>query len=414
MVSTDDSVRGESGVDDLSSRATTIAPPAMTATTVDRRAKVHRSTQGIFCLWHGLNAAGWRALCRQGIPRPPQNRLRRWSIAGLCWLNSWHEFLEQQFYGRQIEQTVIEHPPVFVLGHWRSGTTLLHNLLTLDSQFTTPNLYQCLFPGHFLLTETVTTALTGWAIPKTRPMDNVAADWKMPQEDEFALLLRTLLSPYMLLAFQSQTERYRRYFDLTGLTAEELALWKREFLRFLKKLTVRSNKPIVVKSPSHTYRVPLLLELFPNAKFVYICREPYAVFNSTVHLRKTTFVENCLGEPNFDGLEEDMLHCYEHCIRRYEDHKSLIPAGNLHELKFEDLEVDPLGEMQRVYEQLQLPGWDTVAPKIRDRMPELAAYRKNKFAMDSDTKRKVYDRMRFAFDLYGYPSGLSDREEAAA
>ena len=169
---------------------------------------MHRSTQGLFCLWHGLNARTWRKLLALGIPLPPRNRLRRWSISLVSRLNSWHEFWETQLYGRRIDQTVIEHPPVFVLGHWRSGTTLLHNLLTLDPQFTYPNLYSCLFPGHFLLTERLVTALTGWAIPKTRPMDNVAADWNMPQEDEFVLLVRALISPYMLLAFQGRRESW--------------------------------------------------------------------------------------------------------------------------------------------------------------------------------------------------------------
>ncbi|MDZ4684264.1 MAG: sulfotransferase [Planctomycetaceae bacterium] len=388
------------------------APPAASPPATESSDKIHRSTQGLFCLWHGMNHRDWRALLKMGLPLPPQKRLRRWSISALSLLNSWHEFVEQQFYGRRIEQTVIEHPPIFVLGHWRSGTTLLHNLFALDPQFAYPNLYQCLFPGHFLLTEHVTTALTGWLVPKTRPMDNIPADWKMSQEDEFALLLRTRLSPYMLLAFQGQRERYGRLFALADMTPEEHALWTREFLLFVKKLTVRSPRPLVLKSPSHTYRIPLLLELFPDARFVYISRDPYAVYSSTVHLRKTTFVENCLGVPNFDGLEADVQLSYEECIRRYEATKSLIPAGHLHELRFEDLEVDPLTEMQRVYEQLKLPGWDCVAPTIRDRMPQLAEFRKNRFTMDPDTMRQVYNRLKFAFDLYGYPSRLSDRGEA--
>lgn len=376
--------------------------------------KVHRSTQGIFCIWHGLNASGWKRLQALGLEQPAENALRRWSIGALARLNSWHEFLERQLYGRRLERTVIEHPPLFVLGHWRSGTTLLHNLFTLDPQFTYANLYQCLFPGHFLLTERVTTALTGWMIPRTRPMDNVVASWQMPQEDEFALALRTLLSPYLMLAFQGQRERYDRLFDPADFTREERDLFVREFLLFLKKLTVRSPKPIVLKSPSHTYRIPLLLELFPNAKFVYICRDPYAVFNSTMHLRRTMFVENCLGTPNFHGVEEDMLVTYEHCLRQYEATKSLIPAGQLHELKFEDLEVDPVGEMQRVYDQLQLPGWDQAARAIQADMPAHAAYRKNKFSMDPATMQLVYQRLRFAFELYGYPSRLSASDEAAA
>ena len=37
---------------------------------------------------------------------------------------------------------------------------------------------------------------------------------------------------------------------------------------------VRSPKRIVLKSPAHTARVRVLLELFPKARFVHIIRDP--------------------------------------------------------------------------------------------------------------------------------------------
>jgi hypothetical protein len=388
------------------------APPRESAASPASKA-VHRSTQGVFCVWHGLNAAGWRTLRGMQPPWSPGKRARWASITAVSWLNSWHEFWERQLYGRRLAQTQITHPPLFVLGHWRSGTTLLHELLTLDRKFTFPNLYQCLFPGHFLLTERVATTLTGWAVPRTRPMDTMAAAWHRPQEDELALCVRTLVSPYMMLAFQGDRSRYDRYFDLTDVTPDERARWIREFTLFLKKLTIRDNKPIVVKSPSHTYRVPLLLELFPQAKFVYIARNPYAVYSSSMHLRRTIFEENALGEPNYDGIEHDMMLTYENCIARYEATKSLIPSGQLHELKFEDLEVDPLGEMQRVYQQLNLPGWDAVEPAIRQRLPAHTNYRKNRFQLDAETARMVHARWHRSFELYGYDSRVSSDEPPA-
>lgn len=366
------------------------------------------SGQGLCCVWHGINRSNWRKIQQLAGPFPAENRLRRWSISAISWLNSWHEFWENVLFGRRVAATKIEHPPIFILGHWRSGTTLLHNLFALDEQFTFPNLYQVMFSGHFLLTETVITALTGWALPKTRPMDNIPAGWKMSQEDEVALLLRTLVSPYAMLLFQGDRPKYERTFDLTELSDAELTAWKAQFLLLLKKLTLRSNRPVILKSPSHTYRIPLLLELFPNAKFVYIHRDPYAVYNSSVHLRKTIFTENALGHPNFAGLEEDALVTYEHCIHRYESTKALIPPGQLHEVRFDQLEADPLGQMQQVYQALHLPGWDQVAPKIQAQMGEHASYRKNKFSMDPVTMQRIYSRLKFAFELYGYPSRLDD------
>lgn len=365
-------------------------------------ADVHRTSQGMLTVWHGLTVSGWRTLRNMRPPRSPGKRRRWLSITAFSWMNSWHEWWESQLYGRRIAETQITHPPLFVLGHWRSGTTLLHELFTLDSQFTYPNMYQVLFPGHFLFTERCVTALTAWAVPSTRPMDNMAAHWKMPQEDELALLIRTFVSPYMMLAFNGQREKYGRFFDLTEITAEERELWIREFVRFLKKLTVRSNKPIVLKSPSHTYRVPLLLELFPQARFVYIYRDPYAVYSSSMHLRRTIFAENALSDPNYDGLEEDMLLTYEQCIDRYEATKSLIPTGQLSEVRFEDLEANPVREMRRIYDELHLSGWDAIEPALQKRMPAHASYKKNRFSLDDDTVRRVYPKLKRSLALYGY------------
>lgn len=328
------------------------------------------------------------------------------SITALSMLNSSNDLWESVLFGGKIARQKIEHPPIFILGHWRSGTTLLHNLMTLDPQFTYPNLYQVMYPGNFLLTEKIVTRLTGWVLPKTRPMDNIPAGWNLPQEDEMALLLLTLMSPYLMLAHQGAPDKTCRFFDLKQLTPDERRRWQDAFMTFVKKLTVRDNKPIVLKSPSHTFRVPVLLEMFPDAKFVYIYRDPYAVYSSGLHLRKTLFRENGLGKPNFNGMEEEVIQVYNDCIDTYEGTKHLIPAGRLHEMKFEELEADPLGQMKQVYDTLGLSGWNQVEPAIQKELPSLTEYRKNSFNMDEATMRKVYSRWRKSFDIYGYPSRL--------
>ncbi|MDQ3566024.1 MAG: sulfotransferase [Pseudomonadota bacterium] len=71
-------------------------------------------------------------------------------------------------------------PPLFILGHWRSGTTLLHNLLTRDTgQFAYANTYQAVNPRTFLSTEAVNTKLFGFLVPKTQPSHRrVEKAWK--------------------------------------------------------------------------------------------------------------------------------------------------------------------------------------------------------------------------------------------
>jgi hypothetical protein len=391
-----------------SSPLTTLDPVAKTEASPVAKAENKPKKQGHFCVWHGITFGTWLRLLAGGPALSLSNAPRLATISALSILNSWNDLVESVLFGGKIARKKIEHPPIFILGHWRSGTTLLHNLMTLDSQFTYPNLYQVMYSGNFLLTERVVTRLTGWVLPETRPMDNLPAGWGLPQEDEMALLLRTLISPYLMLAHQGKPEKYNRFLDLKQLTPDELRRWKDALMTFVKKLTVRENKPIVLKSPSHSYRIPILLEMFPDAKFVYIYRDPYAVYNSGLHLRKTLFRENGLGKPNYEGIEEEVLQLYVDCINSYESNKHLIPAGRLHELKFEDLEADPLGQMQRLYQALNLGGWDQAEPKLLKELPALNGYRKNSFSMDEKTMRLVYSRWRISFDTYGYPSRLPE------
>lgn len=367
---------------------------------------VKASRQGFLCMWHGLSFGGFLRMMKLRPDTGIRSSPRLLSIAATGVINSVENGIESLLFGRRVAATKIEHPPIFILGHWRSGTTLLHNLLTLDSNVTFPNLYQCMFPGHFLLTEKIVAPATRFILPKTRPMDNIATNWSTPQEDEIALALDCGISPYLMLAFHNRRNVYERYFDPREMTIEEREIWKNSLLTLMKKLTIRSNRSIVMKSPSHTYRIPILLEMFPDAKFVYIYRDPYAVYQSTMHLRRTMFTENALGPAHLETCSDDALFFYEKCIRTYEETKGMIPAGNLSEIRFEDLEQDPLAGMEKTYADLSLPGWNDVEPKIRAELAGLSSYKKNSFKMDRPTMEMLHDRLKWIFELYGYPGRL--------
>ncbi len=375
------------------------------------RAETQPKKQGHFCIFHGLTLGNWVRLLAS---RPPLHWTRLPRLASITLfsvVNSLEQFLENLVFGGRIKRQTIEHPPIFIIGHWRSGTTLLHNLMSLDPQFTYPNLYQVIFPGSFLLTERIATKLTSWGVPKTRPVDNLPAGWNMTQEDEVALLAMTQMSPYLMLAHQRDSRKYSRFFDLTELTPKERRRWQDSFLYFLKKLTIRDNKPIVLKSPPHTYRIPILLEMFPDAKFIFIHRDPYAVYKSSIHLRKTLFAENGLGKQCLEGMEENMMDVYTKLFEAYENTKHLIPDGHLHEVRFGDLETDPLEQMRQIYEKLDLPGWANVEPAIEAEVPTLTAYKKNTYNMDEPLMRKIYARWRAVFDRFDYPSNLPESAE---
>lgn len=88
---------------------------------------------------------------------------------------------------------------------------------------------------------------------------------------------------------------------------------------FLRKLqyTRGADKRLVLKSPVHTARVKLLLELFPDAQFVYIHRDPYDVFRSAVNMADKTYWYSYLNTPTDDQIMEFILTQYETLFHEY-------------------------------------------------------------------------------------------------
>ncbi|RMG35534.1 MAG: sulfotransferase [Planctomycetota bacterium] len=372
-----------------------------------------KPTQHGLVAWQGMS---FRTMLRFFRLRPPTHPLRACRVLNTVASSAVTSVLkraEWMRFGRRVREVQLAGPPLFVLGHWRSGTTLLHNLLACDRRFTYPNLYHVFCPHHFLLTESLVTRLTARFLPEHRPMDNMPCGWSTPQEDETALCMMTLLSPYLMMAFFQRHEVYDRYFEMRDVTAEERARWKAALLLFLKKLTVREPKPVILKSPTHTFRIPLLLEMFPDARFLYIYRNPHRVFHSTMHLRRTVFDVNGFAPVDETDMEEEVFRVYEHMFHVYERDRRLIPPGRLHEVRFEDLERDPVAVLREAYEAVGLPDFTVAEPHIRAEVARMTGYRKNRYDDDPETMRRIYRRWRFAFERFGYPSGLPHVRRAA-
>jgi len=293
--------------------------------------------------------------------------------------------------------------PLFVLGIWRSGTTHLHNLLARDARFAFPNNYQVLYPHTFLTTEAFTAPFLSRIIPLRRPQDNVKIALDEPQEDEFALTALTLQSVVMSWTFPRRASHYDRFLTLRDCTAEEIGRWKDALGWFVQKVTYKYGRPLVLKSPPHTGRIRLLLELFPDAKFVHIHRNPYDVFLSSVYAFAKIAPWWTLQRPDLAGLEERILRQYEEIYDVYFDERGLIPAGRSHDLRYESLETDPLGELRTLYATLDLPDFAAAEPAIRAYLDTIANYEKNRFTdVPPRFKAEVARRWRRSFDEWGY------------
>jgi hypothetical protein len=310
--------------------------------------------------------------------------------------------LQNLFFGRRIAATKIEHAPIFVIGHWRSGTTLLHELLVLDERFTYPTSYACFAPNHFFTTERFADPWFGFLLPSHRPMDDMTIGWNSPQEDEFALCNLGLPSPYLTLAFPNHPPQGQEYLDFEGVPPADIARWKAGLLQFLQQITYMNPKRIVLKSPPHTGRIPVLKEMFPDALFVHIVRNPYKVFSSTVNLWKRMYEGQGLQKPNYQGLEEHVLATYLRMNQQLERTRGLVDPSRFYEIRYEDLVRDPVGQLRRLYEHFGLGDFEKVAPKIEEYQAARADYKTKRYEMSAEERELITRHWGEFIEKYGY------------
>jgi len=313
-------------------------------------------------------------------------------------------YVQEALYGRQIANTPIRQPPIFIIGHWRTGTTLLHELLVLDERHSYPNSYECFEPNHFLLTERFFTRRLRFLMPAHRPMDNMAAGWDRPQEDEFALCMMGQPSPYLTIAFPNRPPQYQEYLDLEGLSPRALASWKRAFMTFVQRLTYKNPKRLILKSPPHTARLKVLIDMFPEARFVHIVRDPFVLFPSTVNLWKSLYRTHGLQEPTFARLEEYVFATFNRLYDKLEEGRKQIPPEQFHELRYEDLVRDPIGQMRALYEHLELGGFDSYLPRLENYLAGISGYETNRYEISPELRAEIARRWGKVIQRYGYGS----------
>ena len=365
-----------------------------------REAFLRRFGAGDF---NGITFGRWLRVLRDNhfaVDRPYWGRAAVITLASIpnTLLAAW----ENWRYGQKVRDARVA-PPLFILGIWRSGTTHLHNLLTQDDRFAFATTYQVFYPHTFLTTEKRNARLVGFFLPRKRPQDNVALGVGEPQEDEFALCSLTGRAWPMAWGFPRRAAHYGRYLTLWETSASEAAEWKSALAGLVRKLSFKYGKPLVLKSPGHTCRIRLLLELFPEAKFIHIRRNPYDVFRSTQHMVHTVTPWWTLQRPDDSDLEKRTLRQYREVYDVFFEERRLIPKGHFHEIGFEALEADAIGQVRGIYEALALPDFRQVELALRRYVESLSGYKKNTLPeLPPYLRERIAGEWRQCFEEWGY------------
>lgn len=310
---------------------------------------------------------------------------------------------ETRIYAHEIEQAEIKTDPIFILGHWRSGTTLLQNLMLLDKQFAFPTVFQCNYPSTFLSIEPRIKKIYENYDAQARPMDGVEVSPLSPGEEEFALAVLTLQSPLLAWLFPRQEDYYDRYLTFKNVNQDEVEQWKSAFLFFIKKVSYRYDRQLLLKSPPNTARIKLLLELFPDARFIHIHRHPYVVFQSTKRLYDKALPGALLQRAQSLNFTPGIIKRYSLMYDAYFEESQVIAPDKLIDIKFEDLESDKIGQVEQIYQRLNLDGFNLLKPNLEKYVASISDYKKNKHAeLDDSLKEQIFNAWQKSFQEWGY------------
>lgn len=294
-------------------------------------------------------------------------------------------------------------PPVFILGHWRSGTTHLYNLMSLGAFAYVPPVAVGL-PWDMFGIARLLRPLLERALPAHRWIDRIPVTPTSPQEDEIGLASMTDLSFYHGIYFPRAFDRLidrGLFFD--GCSPSEIAHWDERFSYFLRKIAHQQGGRLLIKNPVYTGRVAHLRRLFPDAKFIHIHRNPLDVFLSMRNFYARLLEVMALQDVPVDlDIDATILRVYNRMMTRFADETAELEAPSFVELPYQALDADPIGTLKTIYGALEIDGFEAAAPRFRTYLDGLGTFEKNAFRVDDGAAVKVAEHWAPWIARWGY------------
>jgi hypothetical protein len=354
--------------------------------------------------WHGMPPHVWFPLLATNRCRISLSRLHH--FLGVSLFTPFTGMLaigQEVLFGSAIRRTELTAPPIFVLGHWRSGTTMLHEYLSLDERLSSPTTFQCFAPWHFLLTEDLVTRFGGFLLPDRRPMDNMKAGWSLPQEDEFALMNLGAPTPYLRILFPNHPVPYEDTLGSQSFDPKHLEVWKKRFDWFLRAITYKTHKRLLLKSPPHTGRLKILRSMYPDAKYVHIVRDPRKLFPSTMKLWNSLDSVQALQTPTDQSqLRTFVLKSLTTMYDSFEIDRKGMDKNQIIDIRYEELTADPIKVVGDIYSQLDLGSFEPVKQKLVEKTQKERDYQTNRLELSREDEEAVLRAWHAYASHYGY------------
>jgi hypothetical protein len=303
---------------------------------------------------------------------------------------------------------ILERPiarPVFIMGLPRSGTTFLHTLLAQDDRNAVPRAWQLMYPyppRRRILRTDLRRAELGFYLwlfrlmsPELDGLHPLSADAPQECSDITAQVFQSLRfdATYRIPSYQNWISKHGH------------AAAYRFHRRFLRHLDAQMpGRRWILKCPDHVFALDAMRQVYPDARLVFVHRDPASVMASVVKLNEV------LRRPF--ARDVDRAEIGEQVGAYWTDGASRMVAakqagaGNILHLQYREIVSMPMTAVSRLYRHCGL----TLSPDARERMLAFLArtprkeggqsrYRLSDFGLDADTLRTRFSRYMETFDI---------------
>lgn len=364
----------------------------------------------------GCRFDNWMRLLREN-PVTPEHKKQVRFMTLVSFLLGIPAFLEWLIFYIPIKRTKLKKDPVYIVGHWRTGTTFLQNLLTRDPQFAWFDPVRTVsFNNCILLKKPIEFAMKKMHLLNgARPMDNLEYTLDLPMEEVFAQATISTQAIAHMLVFPDGGKGVK--FIETAFIDEQPESKQKEWFKaydyILKKITyLYKGKQLLLKSPENTCRIGMLKKCYPGAKFINIYRDPYVVVMSTANMFKKEMGLFCLSDkPSDEFIEDTIIDLFERIYRKTFNELYAMPESDYIDICYEDFCKAPKDYLKQIYEHLGIDGYEEALPYLDKYLDSQKDYKKNKFNLNPELRDKINDRLGFYFEHYGYEMITDDTKE---